>query len=79
MSVRASTACADSRQGALHPPARVRNFPDPSLVAGGQGVSYTLPSGWDIQAPEVIKARKACARVGIAIPGTGVAWFGPLG
>jgi hypothetical protein len=48
------------------------NFPDPSL---GRGL---IPPDWNNEAPEAITARKACARVGIAIPGWGAAWFGPV-
>jgi hypothetical protein len=47
------------------------NFPDPSLSGAGM-----TPPNWNNQAPVAIKARKACANVGIAIPGWGVAWFG---
>jgi hypothetical protein len=46
------------------------NFPDPSL---GRGL---IPPNWNNEAPEAITARKACAHVGIPIPGWGVAWFG---
>lgn len=52
------------------------SFPDPTLGSGGRGVQYTLPANWNIQAPAVVAARKACAQVGIPIPGAGVAWFG---
>ena len=47
------------------------HFPDPSLSGTG-----LLPPNWNNQAPAAIKARKACADVGIAIPGWGAAWFG---
>ncbi len=50
----------------------VPSFPDPSLGLGGEGVEYNLPPGWNIDAPAVIRARTACAHVGIPIPGTGV-------
>jgi hypothetical protein len=54
-----------------------RSFPDPTSVAGG--VDNNLPPDWNPEAPAVITARKACAHVGIAIPGAGVAWFGSVG
>lgn len=47
-------------------------FPDPSLSANG----LTPPSNWNPESPASIRARKACANVGIPIPGWGVAWFG---
>jgi hypothetical protein len=46
-------------------------FPDPSLATG------LVPPDWNNEAPAAITARKACAHVGIAIPGWGAAWFGP--
>jgi hypothetical protein len=49
------------------------------LVSGGEGVDDYLPANWNIEAPSVIRARKACAHAGIPIPGAGVAWFGPVG
>jgi hypothetical protein len=52
------------------------NFPDPQLVAGGEGFGM-IPPTWNNEAPAAITARKACAHVGIAIPGWGAAWFGP--
>ena len=52
------------------------NFPDPTLAAGGYGIATNPPSSWNVEAPASIRARKACANVGIAIPGWGVAWFG---
>lgn len=55
------------------------SFPDPTLVGGGDGVDDHLPADWNPEAPAAITARKACARVGIAIPGAGAAWFGPVG
>lgn len=54
------------------------SFPDPTLAAGGLGVDYSLPPDWNIEAPAVITAREACAHIGIAIPGAGVSWFGPI-
>lgn len=48
------------------------HFPDPSLVFGGLN-----PPDWNNEAPAAITARKACANVGIAIPGWGAAWFAP--
>jgi hypothetical protein len=47
------------------------NFPDPSLSGSAMN-----PPNWNNEAPAAIEARKACANVGIAIPGWGVAWFG---
>ncbi len=55
------------------------SFPDPTLVAGGEGVDDNLPADWNPEAPAAITARKACAHVGIPIPGAGAAWFGPVG
>ncbi len=54
------------------------SFPDPTLVAGGVGVDNNLGPEWNPEAPAVITARKVCTHVGIAIPGAGVAWFGPV-
>jgi hypothetical protein len=57
------------------------NFPDPTVApapGGGEGVT-NFPAGWNNEAQAAITARKACARVGSAIPGWGVAWFGPVG
>lgn len=48
------------------------NFPDPSLTAGGHAFANQPPASWNPTAPASIKARKACANVGIAIPGWGV-------
>ena len=48
------------------------NFPDPSLGSG------LIPPDWNNGAPAAITGRKACAHVGIAIPGWGAAWFGPV-
>lgn len=86
----ASKRCAKLQPGGSHPPqitshqvfemaAKARcirkhgfpNFPDPSL--SGMGM---LPPNWNNEAPAAISARKACANVGIAIPGWGAAWFG---
>ena len=52
------------------------NFPDPSLASGGAGMAP--PANWNSEAPASIAARKACALVGIAIPGWGAAWFGAV-
>jgi hypothetical protein len=90
--VSAQTACAKQQPGGPAPPqitgeqvhqmflkARcIRQhgfptFPDPSL---GQGL---IPPNWNPGAPASITARKACAHVGIPIPGWGVAWFGVVG
>lgn len=49
-------------------------FPDPSLSGNGMAP----PSNWNPQAPASIAARRACTRLGIAIPGWGVA-YGPVG
>jgi hypothetical protein len=51
----------------------VPTFDDPTFAPGGLGVNDNLPPNWNIYAPAVIKAKKACAHVGIAIPGAGVA------
>ena len=48
------------------------DFPDPTLAAGGHTFSNRPPAGWNPVAPASLKARKACARVGITIPGWGV-------
>ncbi|MDE3133494.1 MAG: hypothetical protein KGL15_05470 [Acidobacteriota bacterium] len=48
------------------------NFPDPSLSGNGM----MPPSNWNPESPASIRARKACADVGIPIPGWGAAWFG---
>jgi len=56
------------------------NFPDPTLAPGGPGgeaIASNPPPDWNNQAPASVKARIACANVGIPIPGWGVAWFGP--
>ena len=53
------------------------DFPDPAFASGGGGM--VAPADWNPEAPASIKARKACADVGIAIPGWGAAWFGPVG
>lgn len=45
------------------------------LASGGSGVDDNLPVNWNIEAPAVIKAKKACANLGIAIPAAGVAWL----
>ena len=90
--ISAQTACAKLQPGGSAPPpitgeqlhqmfVKARcirqhgfpNFPDPSL---GQGL---IPPNWNNEAPAAITARKACASVGIAIPGWGAAWFGPVG
>jgi hypothetical protein len=52
------------------------NFPDPTLASGGHLFANSPGAGWNPEAPAAITARKACANVGIAIPGWGVAWFG---
>jgi len=52
-------------------------LPDPTPASGGEGIT-NLPVGWNPEAPASVKARKACANVGIAIPGWGVAWYGPV-
>jgi hypothetical protein len=52
--------------------------PDPTLAAGGEGVDNNLPPDWNPEAPAVITARQACAHIGIAIPGAGVTWVGPV-
>jgi hypothetical protein len=86
----AQKACAKLQPGGSRPPAitsqqiyemaaKARcirhhgfsHFPDPSLSGTG-----LLPPNWNNEAPAAIKARKACANVGIAIPGWGAAWFG---
>jgi hypothetical protein len=91
--ISAQTACAKLQPGGPSAPAisgaqlfqmaakarcirrhRFPNLPDPTL-AGGAGM--VPPSDWNPEAPASINARKACANVGIAIPGWGVAWFGP--
>jgi hypothetical protein len=51
------------------------DLPDPALAGGGVGM--IPPSNWNPEAPASIRARKACASVGIPIPGWGAAWFGP--
>jgi hypothetical protein len=90
--VSAQTACAKLQPGGSAPPqitgeqvhemfVKARcirqhgfpNFPDPSL----SGTGLTPPADWNPEAPMSITARKACAHVGIAIPGWGAAWFGP--
>ena len=53
------------------------NFPDPTLASGGHLFTDNPGAGWNPEAPAAITARKACANVGIAIPGWGAAWFGP--
>jgi hypothetical protein len=53
------------------------NLPEPTLVDGGAGTTNP-PTGWNPEAPAAVKARKACAHVGIAVPGWGLAWFGPV-
>jgi len=56
------------------------NFPDPMVAPGGPGGEEMFsnpPPDWNNEAPAAIKARIACANVGIPIPGWGVAWFGP--
>jgi hypothetical protein len=87
--VSAKTACAKLESGGSAPPqitgeqvhqmfVKARcirqhgfpNVPDPSLGSG------LIPPDWNNEAPPAITARKACAHVGIAIPGWGVAWFG---
>jgi hypothetical protein len=89
--VSAQTACAKLQPGGSAPPritgeqvhqmfleARcIRqhgfpHFPDPSLGSG------LIPPDWNNEAPASITARKSCAHVGIAIPGWGVVWFGPV-
>jgi hypothetical protein len=55
----------------------VSNFPDPTFA--NVGTAADIPPDWNPEAPVSITARKACARVGIATPGAGVAWFGPVG
>ena len=49
------------------------NFPDPTLSGDGM----MPPSNWNPESPASIRARKACANVGIPAPGWGNAWFGP--
>jgi hypothetical protein len=44
------------------------DFPDPDASGDNIG-SGTSPSGWDPDAPAAIEAMKACAKVGIGIPG----------
>lgn len=51
------------------------HFPDPTLSADG----LTAPSNWNPESPAAIRARKACATVGIPAPGWGDAWFGGSG
>lgn len=55
------------------------NFPDPTLSSGGHLFTNSPGAGWNPEAPAAITARKACANVGIGIPGCGAAWFGPTG
>ena len=47
----------------------VPNLPDPTTVGPGTFGEPYLPPGWNLEAPAVVKAMKACAHVGIAIPG----------
>jgi len=47
------------------------NFPDPTLAAGGHAFTNRPPSGWSPYAPASRAASKACADVGITIPGWG--------
>lgn len=49
------------------------SFPDPALSGNG----LTPPSNWNPMSPASIRARKACANIGIPAPGWGDAWFGP--
>lgn len=53
------------------------NFPDPRLASGGHLFVNSPGAGWNPEAPAAVTARKACANVGIAIPGWGASWFGP--
>ena len=53
------------------------NFPDPTLASGGHVFTNSPPVDWNPEAPAAVTARKACANVGIAIPGWGVAYYGP--
>jgi hypothetical protein len=50
----------------------VPNFPDPFFGPGGRGSGIHLPPGFNPQAPAVLRAAKACASVGTAVPGAGV-------
>ncbi len=47
------------------------NFPDPSFGPDGDGVGVNLPVGFNPQSPAFVRAAKACASVGAAIPGVG--------
>ena len=55
----------------------VPDFPDPTLATVGTPVD--VPPDWNPEAPAAVTARRACAHVGIPIPGAGAAWFGPVG
>lgn len=47
------------------------NFPDPTLASGGHLFTNSPGTAWNPMAPAEINARKACANVGITIPGWG--------
>jgi hypothetical protein len=44
------------------------NFPDPTTLGPGMFGEPSLPSGWNNEAPAVVKALRACTHVGITIP-----------
>jgi hypothetical protein len=46
----------------------VPNLPDPMTVSDGMFGEPNLPPGWNPEAAAIVKATKACARVGIPIP-----------
>jgi hypothetical protein len=45
------------------------SFPDPTFGPSGHGVKFRPPAGFDAESPAALEAAKACASVGINIPG----------
>jgi hypothetical protein len=47
----------------------IPNLPDPTFGPNGRGVKFSPPAGFNPQSPAALEAAKACASVGINIPG----------
>jgi hypothetical protein len=50
----------------------VPHFPDPTFAPGGKGVGVDLAPGENPASPAIKRAARACAHVGMLIPGIGV-------
>jgi hypothetical protein len=47
----------------------IPNFADPTFGPNGHGVKFRPPVGFNPQSPTALEAAKACASIGINIPG----------